>query len=548
MSKISKIVKENREVEKKKPVVNFMGGISYKFNPLDTLKMISASSIFGEPQYYRSSGVRDRGFETKVDDKYLLFDIEKGTTASELMIDSINKALDYDFEGTIKWAEELRYDYYMRLNPQLIMVLASMHPNRKEFTKNNPGKFRELNSKIMRRADEPATQFSLYLYLNEDKSGIPSILKRSWVDRINEMSKYEMAKYKNAEVGLIDTIRVCHASNYHIDELMKTGTIKVDEQTTTWERLRSEGKSFKEILSKIKIPHMALLRNLRNIFKELNDGDNELANNVLNELVSGVKGGKQFPFRYYQALNQIKSCKDIRYFKPLLIDKLEECMDVSLDNMPKLKGRTACLCDNSGSAWGAFNSEYGTMTVAEIGNLSSVITAMNSDEGEVFAFGDRLINYPISKRNGVLSQAKHISENALKKVGGGTENGIWLFFEEAINKKIKYDNIFIYSDMQAGHGGLYGKGKAYIIGNEDFSFDESGWSIYIDVLKLVNKYRAEVNPKVNIFSVQTAGYNNVLIPEYLYRGALLYGWTGKECLFSQEIIKQWDEIDLQKQK
>ena len=40
----------------------------------------------------------------------------------------------------------------------------------------------------------------------------------------------------------------------------------------------------------------------------------------------------------------------------------------------------------------------------------------------------------------------------------------------------------------------------------------------------------------------------MLIPEYLYRGALLYGWTGKECLFSQEIIKQWDEIELQNQK
>ena len=32
---------------------NFMDGISYRLNPVDTLKMISASSIFGEPQYYR---------------------------------------------------------------------------------------------------------------------------------------------------------------------------------------------------------------------------------------------------------------------------------------------------------------------------------------------------------------------------------------------------------------------------------------------------------------------------------------------------------------
>ena len=102
--------------------------------------------------------------------------------------------------------------------------------------------------------------------------------------------------------------------------------------------------------------------------------------------------------------------------------------------------------------------------------------------------------------------------------------------------------------MQAGHGGLYGKGHSYIIDKEDFKLDKASWSSYIDVLKLVNKYRSEVNPKVNIFSVQTAGYDNVLIPEYLYRGALLYGWTGKECLFSQEIIKQWDEIELQNQK
>lgn len=550
MSKISKIVKESREVEKKKPVVNFMGGISYKFNPLDTLKMISASSIFAEPQYYRGSGLKDRGYleSHSSEKKYLIFDIPKGTTSSELMIKAVNEALDYDFEGTLNWARELRYDYYMRLNPQLIMVLAAMHPKREEFTKTNPGKFKFLNNLIMRRADEPATQLSLYLYLSGNKEKLPSILKRSWADRISGFSRYEFGKYKNADIGLIDTIRVCHAKGPLVNELMQSGTIEIDEETTTWERLRSEGKSFKEILSTIKIPHMALLKNLRNIFKELNDGDNDLATSILNELVSGVKGGKQFPFRYYQALNQVKACKDIHYFKTLLMDKLEECIDVSLDNMPKLKGKTACLCDNSGSAWGTFNSEYGTMTIAEIGNLSSVITAMNSEDGEIFAFGDRLINYPVSKRNGALYQAKHISEDAKRRVGGSTENGIWLFFKEAIEKKIKYDNIFIYSDMQAGHGGLYGEGCSYIIGKEDFKLAKASWNSYIDVLKLINKYRSEVNPKVNIFSVQTAGYDNVLIPEYLYRGALLYGWTGKECLFSQEIIKQWDEIELQNQK
>ena len=539
MSKISKVVKTNREVEIKKPVVNFMGGVSYELNPLDTLKMISASSIFAEPQYYRNSGMKD-GDRYRVDAcvaKYALFDIPEKTTASELMISAINKALDYDFKATIEWAKELRYDYYMRLNPQVIMVLASVHPARASFSEKYPGLFREINIEVMRRADEPSSQLAFYLYNYGSKSKIPSVLKRSWCDRIEKMSRYEMAKYKNSEVGLINTIRVCHANNNLVNELMSTGTIEVKDEDKTWENLRSQGMSFKEIINTIKMPHMALLRNLRNIFKELNDDDKETAIDILNQLKVGVKNGKQFPFRYYSALKQIKDNQEVK-FRPLIIDALEECIDISIDNMPKLKGKTMCLSDNSGSAWGTFNSEYGTMTVADIDNLSSVITAMCSDEGYVGKFGDKLITTPISKRNGALQQANNIS-NDRYNIGGSTENGIWLFFEQAIKKHEYYDNIFIYSDMQAGHGGLYGIGSSYLINGESFTCKGR----YIDVMKLIDKYRNTVNPKVNVFCVQTAGYNNVLIPEYTYRGAVLYGWTGKESLFASKIIEQWDGIE-----
>lgn len=540
MNKISKIVKNNRSLETKKPVVNFMGGISYELNPLDTLKMISASSIFAEPQYYRSSGLKDKKWY-KVDEcveKYSLFDISPDTTASELMIESINKALDYDFKGTIDWARELRYNYYMRLNPQIIMVLASMHPARASFSQEYPGLFREINIEVMRRADEPSSQLAFYLYYYGSKNKIPSILKRSWADRIENMSCYEISKYKNSEIGLINTIRICHANNSLINTLMSTGTVQVSEEDKTWENLRSQGLTFKEIVKTIKMPHMALLRNLRNIFKELDNSDRKIAEDLLKQLKDGVKNGKQFPFRYYSALKELKNNSDVK-FRPLLIDALEECIDISIDNMPKLKGKTICLSDNSGSAWGTFNSEYGTMTVAEIDNLSSVITAMSSDEGYVGKFGDELNITPISKRNGALQQSHSISTNKYQDVGGGTENGIWLFFEQAIKNLEHYDNIFIYSDMQAGHGGLYGVGSKYLINGEDFTYKNR----YIDVMKLIDKYRQVVNPKVNVFCIQTAGYNNVLIPEYTYRGAVLYGWTGKEPLFASKIIEQWDSIE-----
>ncbi len=51
MSKLSQAVKIERRANHM--AVNFMGGISYELNPLDTMKMVTASSIFGEPQYYR---------------------------------------------------------------------------------------------------------------------------------------------------------------------------------------------------------------------------------------------------------------------------------------------------------------------------------------------------------------------------------------------------------------------------------------------------------------------------------------------------------------
>ena len=52
MSKLSKNVEEQKkdaELRADEATVNFMGGTSYRINPLDTLKMITSSSIYGEP-------------------------------------------------------------------------------------------------------------------------------------------------------------------------------------------------------------------------------------------------------------------------------------------------------------------------------------------------------------------------------------------------------------------------------------------------------------------------------------------------------------------
>lgn len=531
MSKISryskKVVAEKKTPKKPEKVVNFMEGTSYKVNPLLNLKLVACSSIFGESSYYRdgldkTAGLRKQGHAISMPKK----------TTVTVFEEAVDKALDYDFASTLVFAGDLRNEWFMRLNPQIIFVRAMIHPKRVKFNEANPSFMAIQAKRIVQRLDDLKNQLDYWNYLhNGSKSHMPNILKKIWAEKLNLASKYEVGKYQSK--GLIDLVRISHANSVVIDELMTNGRIEFDDQESTWERLKSSGKDWSYILKNIKIQHMALLRNLRGIFTEINGA--ELARNTMENLKLGVLNGKQFPFRYYRAYQEIEKISTINH-KRMILDGLEECIDRSMENFPKLVGKTICLSDNSGSAWGGFTSEYGQTVVAEIDNLSSLITAYNSDEGEVGIFGDKLEIVNVSKRNGLLSQLKHLNSYQYK-IGGGTENGIWLFFEQAIKQSIHYDNIFIYSDQQAGHGGLYG------VNPRQYSQYKYKSTPNIDVLALVREYRAKVNAKVNVFSVQTAGYDNSVLPEYEYRTAILTGWTGKEAFFAKKVIDIWNQME-----
>ena len=539
LSKAAQAVRENEKLRASEIVTNFMGGDSYKLDPLMTLRIVASSSIFGEPSYYRSN-VKEKEFHYKPLSsspdplERIMSKIYDGKTTTQIFTETIDAALDFDFEGTLKLAVELRSFYNMRLNPQVIMVRASIHPKRIEWTQKNPGKFTEYEDKVMSRADEPLTQLAYFIALNKGKSKMPTILKKSIAKKLGSLNLYEVNKYKNHEIGMINAVRLVHANSPIIDELMKTGTVAVPDEKKTWEQMKSDGKSWREILSTIKLGHMALLRNLRNIFTEIDDLD--LCKSLLTELKDGVLKGKQFPFRYWSAYRMISLAEDLHH-KPQILDALEECIDISVANMPKFSGKTMCLSDNSGSAWGTIPTEYGSVRIAEIDNLSSIITAACSDEGTVGKFGDKLIEFPVSKRNGILTQLKEITKNCDKDVGGSTENGIWLFFKDAIAKKKVYDNVVIYSDMQAGTGQLYGVNP----------YEYSDFAIcggrYINVYKLILEYRKKVNPKCNFYCCQTSGYDNVLVPQMSYRTAILSGWTGRESEFMKAYGDIWNYID-----
>lgn len=529
MSKLRTFSKKRTKSEieaAKTRVTNFMGGNLYELNYLNTLKIISMSSIFGEPSYYRSGINKTASYVSK----YLCFpEFYKSKSTVDIFTQCIDNALDYDFVKTLEFAVELRNDFFMRLNPSVIFIRASIHPERSNYS----SKFSELLQKIIIRPDDMTNMFDYYMFVNGSKNKLPSIIKRGWAKKLNTFSKYSMAKYKGK--SLIDLVRISHPkSNDILKELVETGNIIVEDNEITWEKLKSASKTWKEIFDTTYVPHMAVLKNLRGIFSELDENkDREIGMKILEDLKSSVSSAKQFPFTYLTAYNAIKDSN--AKMKNKILEALDFCVNDSINNFPKLKGRTASISDNSGSAWGALATQMGSMKVADIGNLSSVLAAFASEDGEVHVIGDTIHKIDIDKSKGIFENLKIVTQEG-KTVGARTENGIWLFFDNAIKNTIHYDNILIYSDMQAGHGNLYGKSESdyskYVIKSR-----------YIDVLALVEEYRKTVNPKVNILTTQTAGYNNNILPENLYRGCVMAGWTGKEIKYLSEMSNLWDDIE-----
>jgi hypothetical protein len=535
---------------------NFMGGDSYNLtNPLTSLRIAAASSFFGEPKYYQGDKTTGKAKQSKKVShssgtiyshlESLLGSITPSSwvdlTSAQIMEKAIDDALDHDAEGALSVAVALRNEDHIRTTPQVILVRAANH----QAVKGTEliGKFAP---QIVKRADEPAVGMAYQLAVYGKP--IPNSLKRAWGKLLSGYNGYSLAKYRmdGRQVRTADVVSLTHAGNgtgsrqtlsdnkTHIvrggepgpiDLLMgDTKGASTLRNTDTWEAVRSAGGTWDEAFAKM--GHMALLRNVRNLTGA--DVDN---NAIAAKLKLGASTGQQLPFRYWTAYRENASVS------PLILDALEECLKISMDNLPTFKGRVMSLCDNSGSAQGATTSSLGSVKVSEIANLTAALTAQNSEEGYVGVFGDKLEVRSVRKSESLFSVAKDLNKLG-NSVGQATENGVWIFWRDAIKKKQHWDSVFIYSDMQAGHGGLYGVNPKEF---KDHIWPEHSGSHYIDVASLINKYRREVNPKVMVYLVQVAGYKDTIMPEFFDRTFILGGWSEAILSFAAKMTELYDQ-------
>ena len=508
---------------RKKSHANFMGGVSFDIsNPLTQLRVAASSCFFGEPMYYNRDASDKRKVRTAQRREMSAGASEslttwldsispvewRGKAPAELLETAIDAALNHNAEATLEFAVELRNDLKFRTTPQVILVRAANHKKVK-----GTGLVRRYAKDIISRADEPSVGMA-YQLQKFGRKNIPNSLKRAWKDALERFTPYQLAKYRmeNRQVKTVDVVNLVHPRSEAVNALVR-GKLKTTGQT--WESIVSEGgsntKSWTEAVDVM--GHMALLRNLRNFDKyEVNPKI------YLGKLLDTAEKGKQLPFRYYSAYKAVEGLASGQ-----VLDTIEECMTKALGNLPFFQGRTMSLVDNSGSAQGATSSSMGTVKVSTIGNLTGVLTGMVSEDGYVGVFGDNYKRLAIRRKASIFDQLKKVEEIG-HGIGLGTEHGIWSFLDEALRKGEHWDNIFVYSDMQAGHGGLYGTGTAYA----DYTVNGR----YIDVPKLINRYRAKVNPNVNVFLVQTAGYQDTLIPEFYKKTYILGGWSESVLRFA----------------
>ena len=510
---------------------NFMGGQSFSISPLRRLETMAASCFFGEPMYYAGQHSRKTQGGQRASDALRLSTAQLSSLNRELnLIDpeyarlrglnpvsrmetAIDAALDFDFEATLKIAVRLRSEWHIRVTPQVIIVRAAHHAK----AQGNP-LFGELALAVIQRMDEPATQLAYQLSAFGKK--IPTRLKRVWAKALERATEYQLAKYKleNKIVKTVDVVNLCHAFSPAIDKLMK-GQLQLGDEHETWESIVSAGGSFDQAFEAM--GHMALLRNLRNLCEKSKVDQRKIGE----KLLATRKDARQLPFRYWSAYQALTTAG---VAKKSLLGDVERCMDEALDQLPKFKGRVISICDNSGSAQNAFTSDYGSVQISTIANLTGAMTALLSDQGEVGIFGDRLNTFEVTPNQSIFDIVAKMEEKA-RGIGQGTEHGIWLFWDKIIREKVHYDAVFVYSDMQAGHGGLYGTS----------GYEQYCWgSKHIHVPKLIAKYREVVNPDVKVFLVQVAGYEDTIMPEQYQNTYILGGWSDAVLRYAHEVIQQ----------
>lgn len=409
------------------------------------------------------------------------------------MQETIKRVIAKEPQFVSKLAVFARREFNMRSVAHVLTAYLAHEVEGKPFA-------RETVKGVSLRGDDITEIISFYLATFGKP--VPNSLKKGINDVLRDLDEYSLAKYKGdgKSVKMRDLICLCHPTpkDNAQAELWKRCLEETLATPKTWETELSANGNNAETWGKLiesgKVGYMALLRNLNNIIKA-NPSNIETVYQTI-ENPERVRKSKQLPFRFLSAYKAVSDTGSSRVF-----DALESAVDVSAENLPKLRGTTVIAVDTSGSMSSKVSAKS-DITCAEIGMMLGLIANRICDNSIFYTFDTELSKYAISRRNGIIYASIHA-----KAPGSNTNMG--LPFLAMIQENIKADRIVVISDNMCN----------------------SGWSMYgrNTVQSLANEYRRITGNDIWVHAIDLQGYGTQQF--HGPKTNIIAGWSEKVLQF-----------------
>lgn len=443
--------------------VNKSGYKAYSMSDKPKLVTQVVTSFFGESKFY-------------------------GDNTSEL-VETAKRVISADPKFVANLARYTRKEMHLRSVSHFLTALVANTVAAKPF-------IHEVVNDVVERVDDITEILSAYI--NIFGKPIPNGLKKALNKEMNSFSAFSFSKYNggNKQVKLRDILRICHTKPGNEEQSIIFKNILNDtlETAERWETELSANGNNKETWDRLiknnRIGYMAALKNLRNMINANADIDPIL--NMLKD-PEQIKKSKQLPFRFFSAYREIQS---IAGTTNKHIGVLEQAIEHSIVNLPKIPGKTFIGLDVSGSMTSAPISEKSTIMPAEIGAIIAAIANRLCEESVIYTFDTKIRKYTVLQQNGILATAKMLQFD-----GGGTDTNLPI--KEMLNNKIYADRLIMLSDNEI---------------NNYRGFARTGQPF-------TDEYRRTINPNLWIHAIDLQGYGT---QQFIgFHTNIIAGWSEK---------------------
>jgi 60 kDa SS-A/Ro ribonucleoprotein len=330
-------------------------------------------------------------------------------------------------------AVEAREQMKLRHMPLLLVREMARHATHR-------GLVAETLARVIQRADE-LSEF-VAIYWAGGRAPLSGQVKKGLAAAFPKFGEYALAKYDRAGVvRLRDVHFLCHARPSDADQAemwrrLIDGTLATPD---TWEVALSTGAdklaSWERLLAEQKLGALALLRNLRNM------KDAGVSEELVLAALGAMKTDWVLPFRFLAAAR----------YAPQWEEALERAMFRSVEDRPKLAGRTVLLVDVSGSMVAPLSLRSEMQRTDAAYGLAILLREI-AEKVSIYTFSDTLKQVP-ARRGFALRDALETSQPH-----GATYLGKVL---ERIDEQ--YDRIVVITDEQSHDRVPASRATGYVI-------------------------------------------------------------------------------------